>query len=45
MQSRVRICEQLGKAVEGYRTTRRFAMFEGAKPLRQVLDCASPLAL
>jgi hypothetical protein len=32
------------KAVEGYRTPRREA-FSGAQMLRQVLECASPLAL
>jgi hypothetical protein len=32
------------KAVEGYRTPRREA-FSGAQLLRQVLECASPLAL
>lgn len=33
------------KAVEGYRTPRRFAKGRGLGICRQVLDCASPLAL
>lgn len=32
------------KAVEDYRSPRRFAMSE-AREVRQVLECASPLAL
>jgi hypothetical protein len=33
-----------GKAAEGYRTPRRVAFYE-AQGVRQVLECASPLAL
>ena len=33
------------KAVEDYRTPRRFAIRLGRRYFRQVLDCASPLAL
>jgi hypothetical protein len=34
-----------GKAVEDYRSPRRFALGGGHWEIRQVLDCASPLAL
>jgi len=34
-----------GKAVEGYRSPRRFAFAKAAGEVRQVLDCASPLGL
>jgi hypothetical protein len=37
-------CRSDAKAVEGYRTPRREA-FSGAQWFRQVLECASPLAL
>jgi hypothetical protein len=33
------------KAVEDYRSPRRFATLEAGPEIRQVLDCASPLAL
>ncbi len=34
-----------GKAVGDYRSPRRFATVKGCGHVRQVLDCASPLAL
>jgi hypothetical protein len=37
--------ERWGKAVEGHRTPRRWRESRYAEPTRNVLDCASPLAL
>ncbi len=43
--SRVRVCRLGPKAVEGYRSPRRFAIAGAVGKSARFLECASPLAL